>query len=163
MRPNCRVRCGKSAAPGTHLYNPTSLSWQRQASAAHLTRPVHMTACKPKGFQDPDFGARLASGIAFEAMFPDNQPWEIRDVIQRVMEYVVENPDAKDTLEGIDRWWLRGSGPNPSRNQVECALNALVHAGWMNRIGDFRPVFQASRLGLKAGMNYLNQIYRNLN
>jgi hypothetical protein len=30
----------------------------------------------------------------------------LRIVAYRILEYLVENPDAQDTVEGIVRWWL---------------------------------------------------------
>jgi hypothetical protein len=95
-------------------------------------------------------------------MFPDDEPRAIQEVICRLMEYLIENPDARDTLEGIERWWLGAGAPVPHHSSVERAVGALLAAGWMNTLADARVVYQVSELGLRAGKAYLNQIHQNL-
>jgi hypothetical protein len=94
-------------------------------------------------------------------MFPDEQPSEVRDVIRTLMEYLIDNPDAKDTVEGIERWWLSGITPGPCHRSVEHALNTLVAGGWVNTIANAPVVYQVSELGLNAGFAYLNHLHLN--
>lgn len=95
-------------------------------------------------------------------MFPDDESPATREVICRLMEYLIENPDAKDTLEGIERWWLGTSSAALSHASVERAVNALLRAGWMTRLAEARVVYEVSGLGLSAGAGYLNRIHQDL-
>lgn len=46
---------------------------------------------------------------------------EIIAVAQLIIEYLRNNPDAKDTVEGIAKWWVR-----KDENLVAYALEYLV-------------------------------------
>lgn len=93
-------------------------------------------------------------------MFPKEEPIEVQEVICRVMEYLVENPDAKDTLEGIERWWLGVGKRTPSRDLVRRAVKSLLGAGWMiqDSLGERLVVYGVSELGVREGTTYLNQV-----
>ena len=103
----------------------------------------------------------MPSNILEKTMYPDEQPSEVRDVICTLMEYLIDNPDAKDTVEGIERWWLGGITPGPCHGSVERALDALVDGGWVSTVADAPAVYQISELGLNAGMAYLNCVHMN--
>ncbi len=50
--------------------------------------------------------------------------------IQRaILVYLVEHPDAKDTVEGIMAWWLSNAWSRAA--DVERALEELLQAGWI--------------------------------
>lgn len=46
----------------------------------------------------------------------------------RVLEYLVENPNAQDTLEGIVEWWLLDRYTKGNVARVKEALEELVTA-----------------------------------
>ena len=48
---------------------------------------------------------------------------------KQILEYLLENAQARDTAEGIWRWWLKDS--NPCREEVLGALNELVEQGFV--------------------------------
>ncbi|HEX6912840.1 MAG TPA: hypothetical protein VF142_20700 [Longimicrobium sp.] len=49
---------------------------------------------------------------------------------RQIVRYLVQHPDAKDTIEGILRWWFApGHGHAPG--EVQAALDALVDRGWL--------------------------------
>jgi hypothetical protein len=53
-------------------------------------------------------------------------------VMREIMSYWVERPDAKDTIEGIQMWWLlRKNVPRRSRSDVQKALDYLTSKGWL--------------------------------
>ena len=47
-------------------------------------------------------------------------------VIRALLSHVVEKPDAKDTAEGIRKFWFPKDSPVPSRKELEAALQFLV-------------------------------------
>jgi hypothetical protein len=44
----------------------------------------------------------------------------------RILAYLEEHPQAKDTIEGISQWWLAGEGDKPKIAELERALSDLV-------------------------------------
>jgi len=46
-----------------------------------------------------------------------------------ILRYVVQHPEAKDTVEGIAQWWLLGARANPSVAEVKAGLDCLVAQG----------------------------------
>ena len=57
-------------------------------------------------------------------------------VIAEILRYLVEHPDAKDTIEGITRWWIppqRPEGDEWKRDLVQGAMDELVARGWIVR------------------------------
>jgi len=54
------------------------------------------------------------------------------DLITELLRYVVAHPNAKDTLDGIEKWWLRKSTKREAKRRLEEALNLLAAKGWLN-------------------------------
>jgi hypothetical protein len=52
-----------------------------------------------------------------------------------ILGYLCSHPDAKDTAEGIGRWWLRGEGINADTDVVRGSLAYLVKQRWMTTTG----------------------------
>jgi hypothetical protein len=52
-------------------------------------------------------------------------------MIWYILQYLIAHPDAKDTLEGILRWWLPGDAGEWQEGEVREALDALVTRGWL--------------------------------
>ena len=49
--------------------------------------------------------------------------------IRQISAYLLQHPDAKDSIEGISKWWL--SGQQPKEEEIQKALDFLVTTGWM--------------------------------
>ena len=47
-----------------------------------------------------------------------------------VLAYLCTNPNAKDTAEGVEHWWLRRWGANIDEADVQDALDYLVGQDW---------------------------------
>jgi len=54
-------------------------------------------------------------------------------VMAEILRYLVERPDAKDTLEGIAQWWIPSGQKPPSRDAVQSAIDELLTRGWIVR------------------------------
>ena len=53
-----------------------------------------------------------------------------------ILGYLCSHPDAKDTAEGIGRWWLRGEGIDVDTYVVRGSLDYLVKRRWLTATGD---------------------------
>jgi hypothetical protein len=59
-------------------------------------------------------------------------------VMTAILRYLVAHPDAKDTVDGIARWWIAPPGDDPERREsnlrtVQEAIDELVARGWIVR------------------------------
>lgn len=60
--------------------------------------------------------------------------WEVKttenlDIAQAILSYLLEYPNAQDTLEGIVQWWLLERQTKHWIAQVQTALNKLAEEG----------------------------------
>jgi hypothetical protein len=53
--------------------------------------------------------------------------------MNEILRYLVQHPDAKDTIDGIARWWLPPDHQGWKREQVQHAIEELVARGWIIR------------------------------
>lgn len=53
------------------------------------------------------------------------------ELIVEVLRYVVAHPRAKDTISGIEKWWLSKSISREGKRKIEESLNLLVAKGWL--------------------------------
>jgi hypothetical protein len=51
--------------------------------------------------------------------------------MRQILQYPIAHPDAKDTLEGILKWWLESHPNELDKDQVQEALDALVSKEWL--------------------------------
>lgn len=52
-------------------------------------------------------------------------------VIQEILRYLIAHPDAKDTMDGILRWWLPKDLVGKSEGEVQEGLDVLVARRWL--------------------------------
>lgn len=52
-------------------------------------------------------------------------------VIEEILRYLIGHPDAKDALEGIQKYWLQGAQVPVAVEEVQNKLNLLVQRGWV--------------------------------
>jgi hypothetical protein len=52
-------------------------------------------------------------------------------MIEQILLYLSEHPDAADAAEGIHKFWLVGSSPPATSEEVQSTLNSLVERGWL--------------------------------
>lgn len=48
-----------------------------------------------------------------------------------ILGYLCSHPDAKDTAEGVEKWWLNGKGTHIDPKVVRASLGYLVKLGWL--------------------------------
>lgn len=53
------------------------------------------------------------------------------ELVKAIVRYVLAHPGAKDTVEGVMRWWLPGTAEGMGREDVEAGLGVLVARGWL--------------------------------
>ena len=52
-------------------------------------------------------------------------------VVLHILHYLTEHPDAKDTIQGILRWWLPKYPVEHRKEEVREAVDVLVARGWV--------------------------------
>ena len=67
-------------------------------------------------------------------MAEEGSPYSRSMVIGEILRYLVEHPDAKDTIEGILRWWFPKGGLEREQD-VQHAIDELVSKGWVVKRG----------------------------
>jgi Fe2+ or Zn2+ uptake regulation protein len=78
----------------------------------------------------------------------DTQESNIAIKISReILEYLLENPNAQDTQEGIVEWWLLQQEITRSTGLVRGALNILVNQGFLlqHRASDMKTYYRVNR------------------
>jgi len=55
------------------------------------------------------------------------------EVARKIINYLHKHPDARDTLEGISRWWLGFEKIDESVDNVSVALEELVKEGKLKK------------------------------
>lgn len=53
------------------------------------------------------------------------------EFVLQILRYVVAHPTAKDTVRGIEKWWLSKNLSREAREKMEQHLNLLVARGWL--------------------------------
>jgi Fe2+ or Zn2+ uptake regulation protein len=51
------------------------------------------------------------------------------DISKKILDYLLKNPDAGDTLEGISRWWVQSEYIEQSVDEVASVLERLTKEG----------------------------------
>jgi hypothetical protein len=69
------------------------------------------------------------------------------EIQTEVLGYLDEHPEAADSVEAIQRWWLLQRVARYSRDRVQRALDGLVAAHQVERrvLGDGREVYARVR------------------
>ena len=54
-----------------------------------------------------------------------------RDAAHKILRYLMDNPKAKDTLEGIVEWWLLQQNIKQSITIIRSAVGTLIQKGFL--------------------------------
>jgi hypothetical protein len=55
-----------------------------------------------------------------------------RRLKRELLNYCIEHPDAKDTVEGILSWWFRAGAARWRVDEVKTVLDELTAMGWLS-------------------------------
>jgi len=55
-----------------------------------------------------------------------------RIVAREILQYLIEHPNGKDTMEGILKYWLPKARVGREEEEISEALDFLVSKGWMS-------------------------------
>jgi Fe2+ or Zn2+ uptake regulation protein len=78
-----------------------------------------------------------------------NRDYEaIGDIQAELLGYLEEHPEAADSLDAIQQWWILQRVYRYSRATIQCALDQLVKARLVERkvMTDGREVYKRSSL-----------------
>lgn len=56
-----------------------------------------------------------------------------QELTRQILRYLIDHPDAKDTIEGILKWWLAKNWTEVSDEEVKKCLDLLVLKGWVTK------------------------------
>ena len=94
-------------------------------------------------------------------MKPD-QTKEEKRVCQYILAYLLENPDAGDTLDGIVEWWLLNQRIGFETQTVSQAVAKLVADRLIveQKVADSRIIYRANRSSgnIKALLNEMRNL-----
>jgi hypothetical protein len=87
----------------------------------------------------------------------DDLPIGAKRALEQIVRYVVSQPEAKDTLQGIRDWWLQVRDVDCNMSEVAQAVDTLVRWGWLTeqRLAEHTIVYGPSQEGLENGLEYL--------
>ncbi len=87
---------------------------------------------------------------------------EISDIEYEILSYMVENPDAQDTLEGIVQWWLLERKLRYETPRVKEVVEELVSRGLVleRKNASSRTHYKINRSRMDEIHAYLRQLRR---
>lgn len=57
---------------------------------------------------------------------------EVQNTSHKILGYLMENPDARDTLEGIVDWWLLQQDIKRNVALIKKTVQGLIHRGFLH-------------------------------
>jgi len=69
------------------------------------------------------------------------------ELSEKILDYLLRNPDAGDTLEGVSAWWLEMEKVDQAVDRVGNALNLLLERGVIEKVpsGKSTSLYRISR------------------
>jgi hypothetical protein len=95
----------------------------------------------------------LLLNIRLQGMPERPRPEQLDRLSLLVVAYLALFPDAKDTVEGIRKWWIPSSMAQPRLDELHVVLEDLVARSWLLKS---RSPASLELYGLNKA--YLNQI-----
>ena len=60
-----------------------------------------------------------------------NDTEDLSEFVAEILRYVVAHPGAKDTVSGIQKWWLPRRISEEGKGKIAKSLKLLVSKGWL--------------------------------
>ena len=60
-----------------------------------------------------------------------NDTEDLSEFVEEILRYVVAHPGAKDTVNGIQNWWLPRRISEEGKGKIAKSLKLLVAKGWL--------------------------------
>ncbi len=79
---------------------------------------------------------------------------------REILSYLVEHPEAKDTVEGIMKWWLSKADTEREKGEVQEAIDFLISKGWMAEREITPKVYGVERERLREIKEFLTGLYQ---
>ena len=64
----------------------------------------------------------------------DEASARLRTLVYDIRVYLLKNPQARDALSGIQRWWIPGGAERFTDEEVQAALDFMVNRGWVEKV-----------------------------
>ena len=82
-------------------------------------------------------------------------------VTREILYYLMEHPDAKDTMKGILKWWMPKGYLERGAKEIQKALDDLVMQRWLTTWAkDFQKdkIYGVNKAGLKEIKAFLGEL-----
>lgn len=66
-------------------------------------------------------------------MSNDEKSTRLRKIVDEICLYLMRNPEAKDTVQGIRQWWIPHGEERFSGEEVQSALELMATRAWMKK------------------------------
>ena len=115
--------------PGLGQNCPTSKSF--------ADKPFRLIGQSWVGVSDPNEFVRhpginvLTLGRLVANNCTDIHRQSMTELEEDIMNYLLDHPEAKDTLDGIQRWWVLEQRVKREMAQVEKAVTRLIQREWL--------------------------------
>ncbi|MGE0824923.1 MAG: hypothetical protein AB7G75_17810 [Candidatus Binatia bacterium] len=60
---------------------------------------------------------------------PETLPYD--ESLVAILRYLLANPTAKDSIQGITNWWLPQISGRLGKRKIKASLDLLVSKGWL--------------------------------
>jgi hypothetical protein len=88
-----------------------------------------------------------------------NDTENLSEFVVEILRYVVAHPSAKDTVSGIEKWWLPRRISREGKRKIEESLELLVSKGWLIERGSpqSETIYSLNENGLEKIKDFLNE------
>ena len=88
-----------------------------------------------------------------------------RELRHSILAYLLNNPMAEDTIEGIAQWWILSQKIQFCTDEVEDALDELVDEGFITLCteADSKILYRLNKNKYEEIELFLNKFYKNKN
>ena len=78
-----------------------------------------------------EYGTQLAPASFVRKQIQLKNELKTQDAAHKILRYLMDNPKAKDTLEGIVEWWLLQQNIKQSITLIRGAVDKLIQKGFL--------------------------------